>query len=600
MADHNEKDNGELAFEHNSPTPIVLSSGNNIVTGSTIGGGNPPGDRDYFTFDVPAGSTVSAIVLESYTWGNGELSSPGYGKSYFAVIEGNSFPDPGTLTTSSNLEALKFKVSKLIDNKLIDTSSAATREQKDLLEPEVGITTFNVPEPRQLGPGVYSVWYQETGENTTYKFNIVLDTPPPPTVEFSQPTYQVNEDGSIVGATVTLTRTGYLNLDSKVQVSITGGSATAGSDYDGSAFPLNINFASGEASKEITIPILQDAVFEGIEGINLEVISSSYATIGTQNTAALQILDDENSTGSGGQTTFVIKRGDSTTITDFGGVGTGTNPSLAVIVEVDTLKFEGAGLTAQNMLLTQNGADLEITFEGVADTNVTLQNFELENLENLANLGNIWFDGQTSIQDSFDVFNADSTNDTIFNPNTVTFLNNRPNAIKGFNNSKDVINGQKGRDQIDGRDGHDLLRGGAGKDTLLGGNGKDILSGGDGHDSLIGGNDNDTVTGGAGKDTFTFNQKREGVDEITDFSVADDIIQVSQAGFAGGLKKGGLKADQFVIGSAAKEKGDRFIYNQSTGALFFDGDGKGGTGQVQIAKLSTGLAMTNNDIHVIA
>jgi hypothetical protein len=40
--------------------------------------------------------------------------------------------------------------------------------------------------------------------------------------------------------------------------------------------------------------------------------------------------------------------------------------------------------------------------------------------------------------------------------------------------------------------------------------------------------------------------------------------------------------------------------NQQTGALFFDIDGKGGATQVQIAKLSTGLALTHNDIVVAA
>ena len=90
------------------------------------------------------------------------------------------------------------------------------------------------------------------------------------------------------------------------------------------------------------------------------------------------------------------------------------------------------------------------------------------------------------------------------------------------------------------------------------------------------------------------------MDTITDFSVVDDIIQVAKAGFDGGLKRGTLKADQFVIGSSAQDRSDRFIYNQFTGALFFDVDGTGRSGPVQIAALSTGLAMTRNNIHVIA
>ena len=189
--------------------------------------------------------------------------------------------------------------------------------------------------------------------------------------------------------------------------------------------------------------------------------------------------------GAGGQDQFLIKQGDGTdTVTDFGGVGRGASPSAATIAETDTLKFEGEGLTPRNMLLNQNGDNLEITFDGVKDTKVILQDFQLENLDNLhkgtgatVNLGNILFDGQSCIKDSFDVFNAESQQSTIWNRNTVTFLNDLDNNVEGFNDSNDVINGQGGNDQVRGLSGNDLLRGGAGSDTLDGGNGDDILVG---------------------------------------------------------------------------------------------------------------------------
>ncbi|MEH2037965.1 beta strand repeat-containing protein [Nostoc sp.] len=196
-------------------------------------------------------------------------------------------------------------------------------------------------------------------------------------------------------------------------------------------------------------------------------------------------------------------------VTDFGGVGKGTNPTAAVIAEVDTLEFQGTGAIAQNLLLTQKGNNLEISFAGDAyitrffDPPVILQNFALENLENLSKStgatveGNILFDAETSTIDSFDVFNANSTQSTIFNLNTVTFLNDLKNNVSGFDNSDDVINGQGGDDLIDGLSGNDILRGGTGNDSLIGGVGNDILIGGVGNDSLTG---NDTLVGGAGND----------------------------------------------------------------------------------------------------
>ncbi|WP_448265532.1 beta strand repeat-containing protein [Nostoc sp. DSM 114159] len=240
-------------------------------------------------------------------------------------------------------------------------------------------------------------------------------------------------------------------------------------------------------------------------------------------------------TGGGGKDKFVYKSEiydfdfgftDGTdTITDFGGVGKGISPTAAVIAEVDTIKFQGYGLTARNLLLTQNGKNLEITFEeapaasfaSVPDLKVILQNFKLENFQNLKAtgakpaVGNILFDGQTSITDSFNVLDANSAETSISIKNTVTFLNDLDNNITGLNNSDDVVNGQGGNDKINGLSGNDFLRGGEGNDTLVGGAGNDTLVGGAGNNTLVGdaGDDilnvdfstgNNLLSGGVGDD----------------------------------------------------------------------------------------------------
>ncbi|MHC5727611.1 MAG: calcium-binding protein, partial [Nostoc sp.] len=214
-------------------------------------------------------------------------------------------------------------------------------------------------------------------------------------------------------------------------------------------------------------------------------------------------------TGGAGNDEFVYNFLDSSfdtgtdIITDFGGIGKGSNPSASVIASLDTLQFIGSGLTAQNLQLTQNGNNLEITFENVANNKVILQNFKLENLDNLPAtssrpaIGNILFDGQTSITDSFDVFDANSTQTSLFNRNTVTFLNDLDNNITGFDNSNDIINGQEGDDIIDGLSGNDLLRGDAGNDTLIGGAGNDTLIGGAGNNTLDGGIGDDSLSAGS-------------------------------------------------------------------------------------------------------
>lgn len=142
------------------------------------------------------------------------------------------------------------------------------------------------------------------------------------------------------------------------------------------------------------------------------------------------------------------------------------------------------------------------------------------------------------------------------------------------------------------------IDGKAGFDTIIGTNQNDSLTGGDGNDILTGGGGNDTLRGGAGYDRFNFNSASDGVDKIVDFNVNEDIIGISAQGFGSSdfLVGSTISADQFRIGTGAGDASDRFIYNQNTGALFFDADGIGGAAQVKIATLSTGLAMTNNNI----
>jgi Ca2+-binding RTX toxin-like protein len=217
---------------------------------------------------------------------------------------------------------------------------------------------------------------------------------------------------------------------------------------------------------------------------------------------------------SRGQNTFELSRGNGTfAIRNFGGVGTGINPSDAALAEVDTLNFEGDGLNARQLILDQDGSDLLIGFEGIQDVEVRLQDFSLEDLDNLrqstgaaADVGNILFDGQATLLDSFDVVNADQNLTQISKTNAVTFLNELDNNVQGLDDSSDVINGQGGNDILLGRSGDDILRGG---------NGDDIL------------------TGGAGIDQFWIASRSlpMGVDTITDFEVGSDVIGI--AGMSG-------------------------------------------------------------------
>jgi Ca2+-binding RTX toxin-like protein len=174
--------------------------------------------------------------------------------------------------------------------------------------------------------------------------------------------------------------------------------------------------------------------------------------------------------------------------------------------------------------------------------------------------------------------------------------------------ANEMINALSGNDRLDGRAGDDRFNGSLGNDTLNGEEGNDNLLGGDGNDVLIGSLDKDvlagnagrdTLTGGEGQDRFAFASVSDRIDVITDFVAVDDTISISAAGFGGGLVKGALPSSQFILGAAAGDASDRLIYNQTTGALFFDIDGSGATAQVQIATLAGRPALSSRDILVI-
>ncbi|MEH1824303.1 MAG: pre-peptidase C-terminal domain-containing protein [Nostoc sp.] len=167
-----------------------------------------------------------------------------------------------------------------------------------------------------------------------------------------------------------------------------------------------------------------------------------------------------------------------------------------------------------------------------------------------------------------------------------------------------VLTGDGGNNAIAGGNGNDNLNGAGGNDTLTGGAGNDILIGGTGNDLLVGGAGNDVLTGGDGADTYRFTAASDRLDTINGFSGSSgDKIQISAAGFGGGLVAGTLSTDRFRSGAGittANTTTQRFIYNTTNGALFFDADGSlGGSAPLQIATLSGNPALNNTNIAVI-
>ncbi len=147
---------------------------------------------------------------------------------------------------------------------------------------------------------------------------------------------------------------------------------------------------------------------------------------------------------------------------------------------------------------------------------------------------------------------------------------------------------------ITGNAGDNILAGMAGNDTLAGGGGVDTLRGGLGADML---------TGGAGVDAFRFALLTEGGDVITDFTVGEDVVQISAAGFRGGLVAGmDLSAmNRLQINAAGTPAGTlaQLLFATDTHLLSWDSNGTGAGGATVLAELA-GATPTASSFVVIA
>jgi Ca2+-binding RTX toxin-like protein len=133
--------------------------------------------------------------------------------------------------------------------------------------------------------------------------------------------------------------------------------------------------------------------------------------------------------------------------------------------------------------------------------------------------------------------------------------------------------------------------------------GRDDLDGGRGNDLLDGGLGKDTLTGGAGDDNFRFSTAlgNGNVDRITDFTVADDTIQLDSTIFASAGAVGALGVGAFHKSAAgvAHDADDRIIYDTNEGYLYYDADGSDIGAAVRFARLSTNLHLHSTDFVIV-
>ncbi len=169
----------------------------------------------------------------------------------------------------------------------------------------------------------------------------------------------------------------------------------------------------------------------------------------------------------------------------------------------------------------------------------------------------------------------------------------------------DALNGGSANDSLFGDSGKDTLRGSTGNDTLKGGTGNDKLYGENGNDKLNGGTGNDTLTGEAGvDDSSSTTLGTTNVDSVTDFNGTQDLFQLDNAiftaiGAVGAFAVGDARFYFAAGATVAHDANDRIVYNTSTGALYYDADGTGGTAAIRFATLTNLAPLEASDIVVV-
>lgn len=118
---------------------------------------------------------------------------------------------------------------------------------------------------------------------------------PKGTVRFTTDTLSITENQNRI--TINVVRVGGNQGEVSVEYAVTGGSATAGSDFE--AVSGTLTFENKETSQTFSITLMDDSSSEGDETVTLTLSSpSGGVSIGSPSTATLTIKDNESSNSS--------------------------------------------------------------------------------------------------------------------------------------------------------------------------------------------------------------------------------------------------------------------------------------------------------------
>lgn len=249
--------------------------------------------------------------------------------------------------------------------------------------------------------------------------------------------------------------------------------------------------------------------------------------------------------------------------------------TIAKLAEIEDLSFIGTG---------------DATLTGNAKTNVLVGSDGHDTLDG-GKGGDTMMGGEGNdtyyIDDLLDVVieQGDEGHDTVYSSVSIDAL---------WDNVEDLILTGKALNAI-GNDRDNLLIGTSAANTLSGLDGNDVIDG-------LGGNDR--YIGGSGADTFRLSvapNAKSNVKTIEDFVSGEDNLDINAKTFKWkGDYLGQLLEENFGSNATgvAETAEQRFIYNNTTGELFYDADGSGNGKAVLMAILEGSPDLLASDINL--
>jgi CSLREA domain-containing protein len=269
-----------IAFNRGAGVDVLLSTGN-TVAGNAIFGNAGPG----ITNGIDG-------TLSTYAEARAQNLSAGLPVLTSAASDATGTVLAGTLTGPPLAQyVLDFYANAAFDPSGFGAGQTFLQSSTVRLD-SAGRLSFQIPLASAVPPGQWITATATDASGTTSQFSRAVPVVAGlagDTVQFAAPAYVVTENGG--SAVVVVTRTGSTVGPLTVGYATRDGSATAGGDYAATAGTLN--FAAGEASQTLFVPIREDNLTEGNESFAIDLSNPGGAELGAVSKATVTIADND-------------------------------------------------------------------------------------------------------------------------------------------------------------------------------------------------------------------------------------------------------------------------------------------------------------------